>query len=115
MTAAAVWTVPAAVVRIVDGDTLILDLDLGWGVHRPKERCRLARCNAPEIATADGVAARDFVAATLPVGTKVTFVSKRLDNYGRPLGEVTWGAGQNLADLLLASGHAVPMDGLTAP
>lgn len=102
------WTVPATVVRIVDGDTLILDLDLGWDIHRPLERCRLARCNAPEMSTPEGVAARDYVVGLLPIGTAVTFVSKRLDNYGRPLGEVDF-AGGNLTDLLLGSGHAVPM------
>jgi len=103
------WTVPAIVVRIVDGDTLILDLDLGWGIHRPLERCRLARCNAPEMSTPEGVAARDYVVGLLPLGTPVTFVSKKVDNYGRPLGEVEWSGG-NLTDLLLSSGHAVPMN-----
>jgi micrococcal nuclease len=103
------WTVPATVVRIIDGDTLILDLDLGWGIRRPLERCRLGRCNAPELSTPEGVAARDYVVGLLPLGTAVAFVSKKLDNYGRPLGEVIFADGKdNLTDLLLGSGHAVP-------
>jgi hypothetical protein len=36
-----VWTVPATVVRVVDGDTVIVNLDLGWRVYRNEERIRV--------------------------------------------------------------------------
>lgn len=115
----AIWTVPAAVVRIIDGDTVVLDLDLGWGVHRPLERCRLARVNCPELKTdgqpnEPGLAAMEFTAEWLRDRVKgtwlpLTFVSRRLDNYGRPLGEIIRADKRNLGDDLLAAGHAVPM------
>lgn len=128
-----IWTVPATVVRVVDGDTLILDLDLGWGIHRPLERCRLARINCPELkvdgqSNPAGLAALAFTKDWLqtsaialaraggttldygnPAGVPVTFVSRRLDNYGRPLGEVIRLDKANLSDALLGAGHAVPM------
>jgi micrococcal nuclease len=111
------WTVPARVVRVVDGDTLIMDLDLGWKTWRLGERCRLAGINCPELDTAEGVAARDFVAQvfleTLPgagkVNTDVTFTSHSLDKYGRPLGSVRLADGRILNALILDAGHAVPM------
>lgn len=110
------WTVPARVVRVVDGDTLILDLDLGWKTWRLGERCRLAGINCPEMDTEAGVFARDFVQSRLyfpaPVGDArllVTFASHSLDKYGRPLGHVKLADGRILNTLILDAGHAVPM------
>jgi endonuclease YncB( thermonuclease family) len=101
------WTVPATVVRVVDADTLLLDLDLGWRITY-RARCRLAAVNAPELSTEEGVAAKVFVDGLCPPGCTVTFVSKQLDNYGRPLGTVRLPDGSYLAEQLLAAGHAVP-------
>lgn len=102
-----IWNVPAEVVRIVDGDTLILDLDLGWHVSMRGQRCRLAFVNAPEMNTPEGRAARDWVVAVLPLGTVVRFVSHSLDKYGRPLGAVILPDSSDLGLRLLAAGHAV--------
>jgi micrococcal nuclease len=101
------WTYPAKVRRVIDGDTLDLDLDLGLHIHE-MGRCRLAAVNAPELSTEEGVAAKAFVDGLCPAGTVVTFVSKQLDNYGRPLGTVRLPDGSYLAEQLLAAGHAVP-------
>lgn len=101
------WTVPAVVQRVVDADTLILDLDLGWGIWLRGKRCRLAGVNAPEMNTSQGVTARAFVVQRCPPLTRVTFVSRQLDKYGRPLGSVRLPDDSDLAHLLLAAGHAV--------
>lgn len=111
------WTVPAFVKRVVDGDTIVLDLDLGWRVWRLGERVRLKGLNAPEIDTDAGVAARQFVQDTLysaPAKSTdgwpmVVFVSTGLDKYGRPLGVVQFPDGTSLNDLILKAGHAVRM------
>jgi micrococcal nuclease len=102
------WTVPARVVRVVDGDTLIMDLDLGWKTWRLGERCRLAGINCPEMNTAEGVAALAFVVHML-LDPQVTFTSHSLDKYGRPLGHVRLADGRILNTLILDAGHAVPM------
>lgn len=114
-----VWTVPARVVRVVDGDTLILDLDLGWHVWRLGERVRLSGINAPEMNTVEGRLAQQFVRDVVGVNAlglrepgglvDVTFVSRSLDKYGRPLGVVKLADGRILNDLMLDAGHAVPM------
>jgi endonuclease YncB( thermonuclease family) len=119
----AIWTVPARVTRVVDGDTLIMDLDLGWHVWRIGERCRLRGINCPELDTEAGVVAKKFVAQTLaddaPAGiysfatfqlipsADVTFTSTGLDKYGRPLGIVRLSDGRLLNDVILDAGHAV--------
>jgi endonuclease YncB( thermonuclease family) len=102
------WTVPARVVRVVDGDTLIMDLSLGWKTWRLAERCRLAGINCPEMDTPQGVAAAAFVVAVL-TSADVTFTSHSLDKYGRPLGHVRLADGRILNTLILDAGHAVPM------
>jgi endonuclease YncB( thermonuclease family) len=59
----------------------------------------------------EGKVARDFVRELLPVGAAVTFVSRSLDKYGRPLGSVMLGDGRDLATVLLQAGHGVTYDG----
>lgn len=103
-----VWTVPATVLRVVDGDTVRLELSLGWHTYRV-ENCRLLGINAPELRTEAGQAARSYAVGLLPPDTEVVFESTRLDKYGRPLGRIRRN-GADFADLMLAAGHAVPYD-----
>lgn len=101
------WTVPATVLRIVDGDTISLRLDLGWRITF-EANARLLGINAPELSTPEGQAAKRFAAELLPVDTEVVFVSKQLDKYGRPLGSITHN-GVDFTALMLKAGHAVPL------
>jgi micrococcal nuclease len=104
------WTYPARVVRVVDADTVVLDIDLGMKTWRLGERCRLAGINAPEIGTNEGLMARVFVDEMLAATSRnVTFTSHSLDKYGRPLGSVRLADGRILNALILDAGHAVPM------
>jgi micrococcal nuclease len=43
------WTVPATVVRVIDGNAIVVTLDLGWRVYRNEEHIRVAGINTPEI------------------------------------------------------------------
>jgi len=116
-----VWTVPARVTRVIDGDTLVCDLDLGWNVWHMEQRVRLLGIDTPELKGSTrmaGEAARLFVINTLgwsaawntePVA--VTVVSEQLDSFGRVLGRVLLADGSDLSTLLLDAGHAVPMRG----
>lgn len=101
------WTVPAVVERVIDGDTAMLMLDLGWHVYR-RERCRLADIDAPELPTDAGVLARNAAESLMPAGTKVTFESKALDNYGRPLGRILLTGGVDVGAELVKLGYAQP-------
>jgi micrococcal nuclease len=110
------WTVPATVLRVVDGDTLEVLLDLGWHISY-KSKLRLAGVNAPEMSTNEGVLAKAFSTASLTTDAggwrPITVVSHSLDKYGRVLGSAHWtdskGMLHDLSSELLTAGHAVPM------
>lgn len=102
-----------------DGDTIGLDIDLGFKVailtRNPitNERwftCRLYGIDAPELSTPEGKLAREFLLSILPIGTKVRITSKSWDAYqGRYDGIVTRiGDLVSINDLMVESGHAVP-------
>lgn len=99
------WTVPATVLRVVDGDTVRLMLQLGWRITL-ESNARIAGINAPEVNTEAGQAAKRFAVGLLPVDCEVVFVSRSLDKYGRPLGTLARN-GADFAALMVDAGHAV--------
>ena len=54
------WFYKAKVTRVIDGDTLDVDIDLGFGI-RFKTRIRLAGINAPELHTREGEIVKERV------------------------------------------------------
>lgn len=102
------WSVPATVERIIDGDTIVLILDLGWHITLTVP-CRVWGINCPEMNTTEGRAARARAVELLPLGSRVMFVSRKLDKYGRPLGHVLLPDGTSFGDRLVAEGYAVVM------
>lgn len=103
----------ARVLRVVDADTVHLDVDLGFDVRR-KDSFRLYGINAPEMSTPEGVAARDWLVARLAGADRVvvTTVKDRREKYGRYLGVLWVGSPlSNLNQELIDEGHAVPMGG----
>jgi micrococcal nuclease len=103
--------VPATVLKVVDGDTLTLLLDLGWHITL-KTNARVEGVDTPELSTPEGIAVREFVSQLLPVGTVVKFISKSLDKYGRPLGVVLYGdPATSLSKTLIENGLARPYYG----
>lgn len=101
------WSVPATVLEVVDGDTVRLDLDLGWHI-RLTARCRIAGINAPEMNVPEGKAAKAYAQTLLKPGDEVGFLSTSLDKYGRPLGEIVLANLTIFSDLMLSAGHAAP-------
>lgn len=92
-----------------DGDTPIMRVELTPTLFY-EGRCRMARCNCPELTTPEGQTALAFAQAWFAGGTAFTVRVLGYDNYGRLLTEV-WRApdGSNLSDALIASGNAVVM------
>jgi endonuclease YncB( thermonuclease family) len=43
-----VWLVHAVIVRVIDGDTVVVNMDLGWHTWRHEEHVRLNGIDAPE-------------------------------------------------------------------
>ena len=65
----------AKILRVVDGDTVDVDIDLGYGVWMHKERIRMMGIDTPESRTRDkvekkfGLASKEYVKAYLPIGS----------------------------------------------
>jgi len=77
----------AKVTNVVDGDTLVLLVDLGFQTFR-EQRVRLAGINCPEIDTDDGKKAKDFVLQKLAGVEFVMVKTHKIDIYGRYLGHI---------------------------
>jgi len=83
------------VTRVVDGDTVDVDIDLGFGVWMHKERVRLYGIDTPESRTRDldekkyGLIAKEHIKAFMPVGSMQTLVTvkDKAGKYGRILGK----------------------------
>lgn len=86
----------AIVDRVVDGDTIDLDVDLGFDIWLRKQRIRLRGVDAPESRTRDlhekkfGMLSKLYVMDNCPVGSEVilqTYLDGR-GKFGRILGEI---------------------------
>ncbi len=104
--------------RVVDGDTVDVDIDLGFDVWMLKQRIRLYGVDTPESRTRDaeekvfGNLAKNFVQVRLPVGSNQVLRTK-LDGkgkFGRILGEFVIGE-TTLNSLLIESNNAVKYHG----
>ena len=87
------FTYAAKLIEVVDGDTVDLLIDLGFGVH-VKERCRLYGIDAPEMPTAAAKAAKAYLESLLGAATGGLHVQtikmprrpkEKADKYGRYL------------------------------
>jgi len=101
------WNYPAELIRVHDGDTAWLKLDLGLRI-KVEAPCRLFGINAPELSEPSGIASRDWLAARL--ADKVLRVdSMQLDKYGRPLVRIFDAAlPESVNDEMLRLGLAAP-------
>ena len=83
----------AEVLSVYDGDTLLLDIDLGFGVWLHNQTIRLFGLNAPELRGPErpqGIAAREALKQKLPVGSVVQIQTEKdkKGKYGRWLGTI---------------------------
>ena len=99
------------VLRVVDGDTVDIDIDLGFGIWMHKERVRMMGIDTPESRTRDlaekklGLQAKELLKEL----TKDGFVleSQGRGKYGRILG-VLWDKQDNsINEKLIEAGLAV--------
>jgi len=109
---------------VVDGDTVDVDIDLGFGVWLRDQRIRLYGIDTPESRTRDlteklfGFAAKDFVKNYLPVGSKQilkTFIGKDGEDmrgkFGRILGDFFINDGKMLVKTMITEGYGVAYNG----
>jgi len=107
-----------SVLRVVDGDTVDVDIDLGFGMWIRKERVRIMGIDTPESRTRDkiekvfGIAAKNRLKELLK-GKPVlkTQVSKSGEDmkgkFGRILGDFIIEDGRMVTDIMIEEGHCV--------
>lgn len=96
--------------RVIDGDTIVVDLDLGWRVYRNAERIRVAGINAPERGTRKGAAATAYANELLPAGTAVLVESQAKPTFERTVGSIEVPGKGDFASLMVEAGHARSAD-----
>ena len=108
------------ILRVVDGDTVDIDIDLGFGVWMRKQRVRLYGVDTPESRTRDleekkfGMMAKKYVKGYLPIGTDQILRTHKdgKGKFGRILGEFVVEEGMTtLNALLIKNHHAVKYTG----
>lgn len=106
------------VYRVVDGDTVDVDIDLGFGIWMRGQRIRLNGIDAPESRTRNlnekkwGYAAKEFVCEMIDDAESVV-IETQLDKtgkYGRILGDIICD-GVNVTDLMVKKRLAIPYTG----
>jgi micrococcal nuclease len=106
--------------RVVDGDTVDVDIDLGFGVWMKKERIRLLGIDTPESRTRDreekkyGLAAKEFLKKALGTSPILKTTKDGKGKFGRILGEFIVEVEDNrinINQLLVDNYHAVQYQG----
>ena len=112
------------IVKVIDGDTTDVDIDLGFGVWLKKQRIRFHGIDTPESRTRDleekkyGLAAKAFVKEYLLLGSTQTLITVKdgVGKYGRILGEILVPGDHpnqsiSVNKTLVIEGHAVEYHG----
>jgi micrococcal nuclease len=106
------------IVKVVDGDTVDVDIDLGFGMWMHAERVRLYNIDTPESRTSDkiekyfGLLAKEHVERFLPVDSYAVLKTEydATGKYGRVLGTFIVD-GTNVNEWLVENNHAVLYQG----
>jgi len=117
----------ATIVKIIDGDTVDVDIDLGFNVVLQDERVRIAGIDTPESRTRDleekkfGLAAKarvkELLGKTCVLKTQINKSGEDMKGkFGRILGDFnvydsTTDSWKLLTSILISEGHAVPYHG----
>ena len=109
------------ITRVVDGDTVDVDIDLGFGVWLHKERVRIYGIDTPESRTRDleekkyGLAAKEFVKEFVrdKGGSNIVLRTQKYDakgKFGRILGDF-FVKGVTVSSVMIERHHAVAYHG----
>ena len=105
-------------VKVVDGDTVDVDIDLGFGIWMMDERVRVMGIDTPESRTSDkvekvfGLAAKTRLKQLIEKDAILkTFAAKDGEDmkgkFGRVLGDFILPDGRMVTDILIEEHHAV--------
>jgi len=107
------------ILRVIDGDTVDIDIDLGFGIWMHKERVRLFGIDTPESRTRDkeekkyGLMSKQFVKDHMPVGSSQTLVTIKdaTGKFGRILGKFKLNNNKILNEVMIEQNYAVAYHG----
>jgi len=105
------------IVRVIDGDSIILDIDLGFSHWIHNESIRLYGIDTPECRTRDaeekaaGLLAKAFVEDALHVGGTYTLTTREKGKFGRYLGVIMLSGKTSINAALVSEHLAVPYMG----
>tara|TARA_R110000796_G_scaffold124600_1_gene239039 strand:- start:968 stop:1327 length:360 start_codon:yes stop_codon:yes gene_type:complete len=105
-------------IRVIDGDTIDVSIDLGFKVWLKKERVRLLGINTPESRTRNlaekklGLESKARLKELLPKKFTIITHKDAKGKFGRILGEPIVD-GYNICDKMVEEGHARPYYGGT--
>jgi len=116
-----VWTYRCKLKKVIDGDTVDVDIDLGFGIWQMNERVRIMGIDTPESRTRDkiekkfGLAAKARLKSLLgPKPVLRTTISKKGEDmkgkFGRVLGDFLI-KDKPVSEIMCQEGHAVPYFG----
>jgi len=108
--------------RVVDGDTVDVDIDLGFGVWMHDERVRIMGIDTPESRTSDkvekifGKAAKarlqELLGETAILKTQISKKGEDMrGKFGRVLGDFVAADGRLVTEIMIEEGHCVPYFG----
>lgn len=111
------YTYKATIMRVIDGDTVVADIDLGFNTVRRNEHLRLIGIDAPENKTDAGKLATDALRSRIEgkelfiCTTKTKRSGKEATgSFGRYLAEI-YDGGDNVNRWMVFEGLAVEYDG----
>jgi endonuclease YncB( thermonuclease family) len=116
ITSAPSYTYTAVVERVIDGDTLCVGINVGFG-NTLHDKLRLRGINCPELPTPEGKAAKLYVQKLLPVGSLIVIKSRKVivDTYGRFVMDVFYSTtADSTPEEIIASGKYLNQDLLDA-
>jgi micrococcal nuclease len=111
----------ATVINVVDGDTVDVDIDLGFGIELKDERVRIMGIDTPESRTLDrveklfgklaGERVRELLTGDVILRTQINKSGEDMKGkFGRILGDFVVD-GRMLTDILVEEGYAVKYHG----
>jgi micrococcal nuclease len=109
-------------IKVVDGDTVDVDIDLGFGIWLHDERVRIMGIDTPESRTSDkveklfGLAAKDRLKHLLEkdavlITTEDNDGEDMKGKFGRILGDFETADGRRVTEIMIEEGHCVPYFG----
>lgn len=97
------YTYKALVERVVDADTVWLNIDLGFSSWA-RQKVRLRGIDAPELSTKEGAEAKKFVEAKLKEVEFVVIKTHKSDKYDRYLADIFYQKGEKNPQAVLEEG-----------